>query len=187
MAKQTILVGTTPNDGTGDLLRNAMIKCNSNFTELYDDMRIAQLALDNDSEYFTLEYGSTDNITSENGSVFQYQGAPVTVNMTVSPTDDKKLARLVLSAPLVEADSVEGPIILQRVTFEGNDVTVTNIFGKMIRPETNEIFILYDDDHNLPEGTEIQYRLYNSTGSGQSGGDVTFDTSLGFQFSVEEI
>lgn len=35
MAKQTINVGTTVNDGTGDQLRSAFIKVNSNFDELY--------------------------------------------------------------------------------------------------------------------------------------------------------
>ena len=33
MAIQTINVGATPNDGTGDTLRNAMIKVNSNFLQ----------------------------------------------------------------------------------------------------------------------------------------------------------
>jgi hypothetical protein len=36
MAKQLINVGTTPNDGTGDTLRDAGIKVNSTLTELYD-------------------------------------------------------------------------------------------------------------------------------------------------------
>ena len=36
MAKQIIGVGATANDGTGDPIRNAMIKINANFTELYD-------------------------------------------------------------------------------------------------------------------------------------------------------
>lgn len=35
MAQQTINVGTNPNDGTGDSLRNGFIKTNDNFTELY--------------------------------------------------------------------------------------------------------------------------------------------------------
>lgn len=43
MAKQTINVGTAANDGTGDTLRNAMIKVNSNFTELYDAHKIGFL------------------------------------------------------------------------------------------------------------------------------------------------
>jgi hypothetical protein len=36
MAKQILDIGTTANDGTGDALRDAMDKCNDNFTELYD-------------------------------------------------------------------------------------------------------------------------------------------------------
>lgn len=36
MAKQTINVGTTANDGTGDTLRASFVKVNDNFTEVYD-------------------------------------------------------------------------------------------------------------------------------------------------------
>ncbi len=35
MAQQTINVGTAPNDGLGDPIRSAYIKCNNNFGELY--------------------------------------------------------------------------------------------------------------------------------------------------------
>lgn len=35
MAQEVINVGTVPNDGTGDPIRIAYIKCNSNFGELY--------------------------------------------------------------------------------------------------------------------------------------------------------
>jgi hypothetical protein len=35
MAKQTINIGTTPNDKTGDQLRTAFTKTNDNFTEVY--------------------------------------------------------------------------------------------------------------------------------------------------------
>jgi hypothetical protein len=35
MAKQTINVGTTANDGTGDSLRDSFVKVNNNFTEVY--------------------------------------------------------------------------------------------------------------------------------------------------------
>jgi hypothetical protein len=37
MANEIINTGTTPNDGTGDKLRNAFIKVNSNFLEVYTD------------------------------------------------------------------------------------------------------------------------------------------------------
>jgi hypothetical protein len=35
MARETIGVGTAANDGTGDTLRAALVKCNTNFTDLY--------------------------------------------------------------------------------------------------------------------------------------------------------
>ena len=37
MARQTINIGTTANDGTGDPLRTAFDKINDNFTELYSE------------------------------------------------------------------------------------------------------------------------------------------------------
>lgn len=39
MAQEVINVGTVPNDGTGDPLRTAYIKCNSNFSELYSRLQ----------------------------------------------------------------------------------------------------------------------------------------------------
>ena len=40
MAKQTVNIGTAPNDGTGDPLRTAFDKCNDNFDELYSPVYI---------------------------------------------------------------------------------------------------------------------------------------------------
>ena len=47
MAKQEINIGTIPNDGTGDPLRDAFDKTNNNFTELYN---VAGWAVYGDSE-----------------------------------------------------------------------------------------------------------------------------------------
>ena len=44
MAQQTIAVGTSANDGTGDTLRAAFQKANANFTELYGGSSDAELA-----------------------------------------------------------------------------------------------------------------------------------------------
>lgn len=40
MAQLIINVGTTPNDGLGDPIRTAYIKCNDNFSELYSRVQI---------------------------------------------------------------------------------------------------------------------------------------------------
>ena len=46
MAKQTVSIGTSANDGTGDPLRTAFTKINANFTELYGDTAEANDILD---------------------------------------------------------------------------------------------------------------------------------------------
>lgn len=40
MAREIINVGSAPNDGTGDPIRTAYTKCNSNFAELYSRAQI---------------------------------------------------------------------------------------------------------------------------------------------------
>ena len=39
MAREVIQVGAAPNDGQGDPLRTAYIKCNNNFSELYSTLQ----------------------------------------------------------------------------------------------------------------------------------------------------
>lgn len=46
MAKQLINVGSAANDGTGDALRNAFIKANANFDELYTGLAQAEAAIE---------------------------------------------------------------------------------------------------------------------------------------------
>jgi hypothetical protein len=45
MAKQTINVGTTANDGTGDTLRASFVKVNENFTEVYNSLNPSVITL----------------------------------------------------------------------------------------------------------------------------------------------
>ena len=123
MAKQTIDVGSSANDGTGDFLRPAFIKVNENFTELYDfDAALATVAT-------TGEYDDLNNtpalgsaalldVGTDAGDVVQLDGTgklpavdgsqltnlPAgggTVDVSGTPTDDQ-LARW------VDEDTLEG-------------------------------------------------------------------------------
>jgi len=60
MAKQTINVGTTPNDRSGDSLRAAFQKINTNFTELYEAFGLSDTGQDT-SLTFTGSTISTDD------------------------------------------------------------------------------------------------------------------------------
>lgn len=55
MAKQTINIGTTANDGTGDPLRTAFNKANQNYDEIYADNFVVTARIDDDAiEYSKL-------------------------------------------------------------------------------------------------------------------------------------
>jgi hypothetical protein len=70
MAKQTIFLGNTPNDRTGDPLRTAFEKVNDNFDELYartnDDIQIPALT-GNNGKVLTVSAGALSWVESGSG------------------------------------------------------------------------------------------------------------------------
>jgi hypothetical protein len=75
MAKQTINVGTSPNDRKGDSLRAAFQKVNANFTELYTAFRGWRVV--------------RSNYLAENGDriIADTSGGPFTIALPSSPTE----------------------------------------------------------------------------------------------------
>ena len=78
MTRQVINVGSAPNDGTGDGLRDAYIKCNENFEELYDTSLTpsfiangtSNLAIATANGPMTFDIGGTTNVAVLSGSSF---------------------------------------------------------------------------------------------------------------------
>ena len=66
MSQQDINYGTTPNDGTGDTLRNAAIKINSNFSETYQTSSLAYTQANNASSFANSAFTLANNITGVN-------------------------------------------------------------------------------------------------------------------------
>ena len=66
MSQQNINYGTTPNDGTGDTLRNAAIKINANFSETYQTGSLAYTQANNASSFANSAYTLANNITGVN-------------------------------------------------------------------------------------------------------------------------
>ena len=79
MAIEIINVGASPNDGNGDPIRDAFIKCNDNFDEL-DTTKIGGSGTDN----FVAKFNGTDSI--ENSLIFD-DGSFVGVNTTTPSTN----------------------------------------------------------------------------------------------------
>jgi hypothetical protein len=80
MTKQTINVGTDPNDRSGDSLRTAFQKVNANFTELY-----TQLGLNNDVSLNlgAFEFNGSTLTTTDSSTIIIDQATTVTSDLTV--------------------------------------------------------------------------------------------------------
>jgi|TARA_R110000851_G_C13063350_1_gene564185 hypothetical protein len=113
MAKQVIAVGSAPNDGTGDPLRDSMVKVNSNFTEVYDDLETKQ-------SFTGLLLDSETAATSGNVTINKPMGKCNVVTGTTSVT---------ITNNLVTADScVFGTILNQDATSVRNIVPTAGAF-----------------------------------------------------------
>lgn len=75
MAKQTINLGTTPNDGTGTTLRVGGDMINNNFTELYKSTGWEAVVdtVDTVGSPQTIAQGVTDELTNNAGTTFSTQ------------------------------------------------------------------------------------------------------------------
>jgi len=87
MAKQTINVGVNPNDGTGEALRSAMQKVNSNFDEIYGDFFITNTSLaDNavDERVLSIGAGIAGQSLASDGNGGFYWGTAITGDVSAA-------------------------------------------------------------------------------------------------------
>ena len=72
MAQHTIVVGSVANDGTGDFIRDAFVKVNSNFDEIYADNFVTNARMA-DASVKAVELATTNTATSsEDNFVLSY-------------------------------------------------------------------------------------------------------------------
>jgi hypothetical protein len=122
MAQQTINVGATANDGTGDGIRTAYIKCNDNFNELYNTT-ITPTSLPNgtsnvsvaDSANVTISIAGSANVVNFAGSVSEFTG-------NITATGDISVGNSLT--------------ITQDVTI-GDQLIINGSFGSNVLPDTN--------------------------------------------------
>ncbi len=80
MAKKTIAIGTTPNDGTGDSIRVAMGKTNDNFDELYTSDALNTAKVTNATHTGDATGATTLTLATVNTNVGSFTNASITVN-----------------------------------------------------------------------------------------------------------
>ena len=93
MAQQTINVGSTPNDGTGDQLRSAMIKIQNNFSELYGNVTSSFSSNVGIGGVATTNKLFINNYTTNTNTVGEYIYTPI-VNSAVDSTVSVRALRV---------------------------------------------------------------------------------------------
>ena len=166
MAKQTINVGTASDDGTGDTLRAAFVKVNTNFTELYNeiggdvlsDLKLTsnKITTDNTNANIILDPNGTGKVEVDGDSLFrgsttatgQIRGATLQVdgnaNIDGNLTVDGALIAGSFSVGTLSGtnQTLTGNLIVQGNTDLGDTsadtVTVTGRFDSSLVPSVTQ-------------------------------------------------
>ena len=173
MARQNISTGTTANDGTGDTLRSAGTKINSNFSEIY-----------------TLLGGDADTLTSQislgtDGVIFE-GSTPDAFETTLKVTDPTADRTITFpdAAGNVILDTATQTITNKTITVKDIIYDVTNVSGAVTLTTTNAyikcIGTTYTLTWNEPATTTGELKIFTNTGSGT----VSVTVNSGDDFSL---
>lgn len=163
MAQQTINVGTNPNDGTGDSLRNGFIKTNDNFTELYSDKENTA----NKSATTTL--GTSDVLFPTQNAVKTYvdNGLSTKQNTLISGTNIKTINgnSLLGSGDLTITGGISG---------SGTDNYIPRFNGTTALENS----IIFDNGTNIGIGTDSPFDKLDVNGSFRFRGNTSNFTAV---------
>ena len=122
MARQVINVGSTANDGTGDGLRTAYIKCNDNFQELFNTSQTPVEIVNGTSNMAVAESANVTISIAGDANVVNFAGSISEFTGNISATGDISIGNSLT--------------ITQDVTV-GDQLIITGTIGSNIIPDTN--------------------------------------------------
>jgi hypothetical protein len=137
MAQQSINLGTTANDGTGDTLRAAGLKVNSNFTEVYSNVSLLQIYTTSAFGYANITYAiaqsahnkanNSDSIVSANVAILRGEltanATSGTLYVNSSLTSNVSNLRSEITANAASANSVINTNISANVATIRGEIT----------------------------------------------------------------
>ena len=122
MARQIINVGATANDGTGDGLRNAYIKCNDNFQELYNTTTTPTKIINGTSNIAVAESANVTISVTGSANVVNFSGS---------------LTEFTGNADITGDLSVGNSITITQDVTVGDQLVITGTVGSNIIPDGN--------------------------------------------------
>ena len=169
MAQQTINIGSSANDGTGDPLRTAFDKINDNFTELYGSSPFGKQVTISGNEVFA-NASNADLILNGNGTGGVIASAIKISGTTISSDDSTQVQ-------VNENLDVDG-----NITASGNITATGNIFAKGninlgdAAGDQTKVVGVFEADNIQIDGTTITTNTTNGsvsiTGNGTGGVNI---------------
>jgi hypothetical protein len=179
MAKQTINVGTTANDGTGDALRNAFIKSNSNFDELYDGKQNSLTLTTTGTSGAATLVGSTLNIPQYSGGASGLQGIHALVPLASGEQTNSAVTTQSMSSSAMVANRLYAyPFIpAQNITTSNLYINVQgSLAGSLAR------ILIYSDLNGRPDQKLYESSNLDCSTNGQKTATTTFNFVAGTRY-----
>ena len=177
--RQAISVGTAANDGTGDTLRSAGNKINTNFSQIYTK-------LGGDADNFSSQIALTDSAVS-----FTPGGNSAFLSAQPSITSGRHI-KLPDASGVVTLNTATQTLTNKTVTVANLFATNTNFTGTGTITDTDGIYIKTTNgtgsNYNLVlnDGSAIgQIKIFTNTGSSASD-TVTIQPSNGSNFTLAD-
>jgi len=126
MAQQTLNIGTTANDGTGDTLRVAMDKVNDNFNEIYASPIISDFITITGNEIRANR--SNDDLVLEPSGTGIVTAPALTIDSNINITDNV-IKTTVSNSDLVLSPSGTGSVIISKADINSGTIDNTVIGG----------------------------------------------------------
>jgi len=156
MAKQLVGVGTTPNDGTGDTLRDAGLKINGNVNEIYDAL--------GDGTELQIDVAATTPASGDalrwNGTKFVPQSVTLDGNTTYAISAESTTGGANLS--LTGSDDSTDNVTLA----SGTNVTVTRTDANTVTIASTDTNTTYDLSTETIFAGQVTLRLSSLNPSG---------------------
>jgi hypothetical protein len=154
MAREIINVGATANDGTGDGLRTAYIKCNDNFKSLFDTTITPTEIINGTSNVSVADSANVTISIAGSSNVVTFSGTETSISGNVTIATD--------------LDVGNSLTITQDFTI-GDQLIVNGTIGSNLLPDTNATRYLGNSTLRYQEVNSV---IIDATGNITSGGNV---------------
>ena len=154
MARETINVGATANDGTGDGLRTAYIKCNNNFQELFETSLEPIKLVNGTSNLFVANSGNVVMTIAGSSNVISFGLSETTIGGNVTIATDLDIGNSLT--------------ISQDFTI-GDQLIINGSVGSNILPDTNNARTLGNATLRFAETNSV---LIDASGNITSGANI---------------